>query len=210
MLKPAGDRRSSKVDHHCEHSAIQGLLGPFYDNYTVRAASRLRNICSIGRFLNYLKRDRPWYNRDIMVSRFLLLLLLLLEPSIPFLTSFCIFFFTFSFFFRFFPFLSFPFLFFFTPIPPPALYFLLYLLLFASSPLSEPQEAPFRERDRKRERERGENRESRSSIFNLDEFSLSLFNPFDLTYIYVYIYIPDRKITIVNLSSTIVERMGGR
>lgn len=153
MLKPAGDRRSSKVDHHCEHSAIQGLLGPFYDNYTVRAASRLRNICSIGRFLNYLKRDRPWYNRDIMVSRFLLLLLLLLEPSIPFLTSFCIFFFTFSFFFRFFPFLSFPFLFFFTPIPPPALYFLLYLLLFASSPLSEPQEAPFRERDRKRERE---------------------------------------------------------
>jgi hypothetical protein len=30
--------------------------------------------------LNYLKRDRPWYNRDIMVSRFLLL-----GPSIPFL-----------------------------------------------------------------------------------------------------------------------------
>lgn len=59
-----------------------GSVGPFYDNYTVRAASRPRNICSIGRFLNYLKRDRPWYNRDIMVSRFLLL-----RPSIPFLLS---------------------------------------------------------------------------------------------------------------------------
>ena len=32
----------------------------FYDNYTVRAASRPRNICSIGLFLNYLKRDRPF------------------------------------------------------------------------------------------------------------------------------------------------------
>lgn len=64
-----------------------GSVGPFYDNYTVRAASRPRNICSIGRFLNYLKRDRPWYNRDIMVSRFLLL-----GPSIPFLLSSSIFF----------------------------------------------------------------------------------------------------------------------
>lgn len=68
-----------------------GSVGPFYDNYTVRAASRPRNICSIGRFLNYLKRDRPWYNRDIMVSRFLLL-----GPSIPFLLSSSIFFHFFS------------------------------------------------------------------------------------------------------------------
>ena len=184
MLKPAGDRRSSKVDHHCEHSAIQGLLGPFYDNYTVRAASRLRNICSIGRFLNYLKRDRPWYNRDIMVSRFLLLLLLLLllEPSIPFLTSFCIFFFTFSFFFRFFPFLSFPFLFFFLPryLLPLFISFFIYFFLHPRLSLSHKRRSFEREieRKRERERERGENRESRSSIFNLDEFSLSLFNPF--------------------------------
>ena len=188
MLKPAGDRRSSKVDHHCEHSAIQGLLGPFYDNYTVRAASRLRNICSIGRFLNYLKRDRPWYNRDIMVSRFLLLLLLLLEPSIPFLTSFCIFFFTFSFFFRFFPFLSFPFLFFFFSffflffpslfffflpryLLPLFISFFIYFFLHPRLSLSH-KRRPF-EREIERERER-EERIARAA----PQFSISMNFPY--------------------------------